>query len=136
MAEPPTVRSVLSQAAILLLLAGGFALAAACLIPLKEQGVIALAAALRQQPPPLWIDARPAAEFEGEHIPGALWLDAENWTEQIPRVLEAWEPGRVAVVYCNTPLAQASREVAERLREFKLGTVYVLHGGWKAWKQK
>jgi len=54
----------------------------------------------------------------------------------VPKVLEAWEPDQTAIVYCSSPGAQASREVAERLRDFKLGSVFVLHGGWKAWKNK
>ena len=100
------------------------------------EGEIALAAALQHQPPPLWIDARSRAEYRDEHVPGALPLNVENWESLVPKLLEAWEPDRAVIVYCSSPGAQASREVAERLRDFKLGSVFVLHGGWKAWKHQ
>ena len=133
------LRTVLKQAGVLLLAAGLAATVAAFWMPLKEmdEGEITLAAALAHQPPPLlWIDARSEAEYRNEHVPGALRLVAESWEQLAPRVLEAWEPDRTAIVYCASPGAQASREVAGRLRDFKLGPVFVLQGGWKAWKQK
>lgn len=131
----------LREAGGLLLAAGLLALAAAWRLgPIENTeapaGEITLAAALRRQPPPLWIDARAAAEYEADHMPNARLLNPENWSQSVPGVLEAWEPGRCAVVYCGTPGGQASREVAERLRAFQLGPVFVLHGGWKAWSRR
>jgi len=141
MAGFPPLRTVFREAGVLLLAAGLAATVAAVSIPKDraaplEEGEIALAAALRHQPPPLWIDARSDADYRNEHVPGALPLNAENWALLVPKVLEAWEPDQTAIVYCSSPGGQASREVAERLRDFKLGSVFVLHGGWKAWKQK
>jgi len=133
------VRTALKQAGILMLAAGLAALVAVWAIPWKDtaqEGDITLAAALKLQPPPLWIDARPAAEYHNEHIPGALSLNEEGYDQLVPKVLEQWEPDRTAVVYCDSPAARDSREVAERLRDFKLGPVFVLQGGWQAWKQK
>ena len=130
------MRIVLRQAGVLLLAAGLAAAVAAFSIPLREtgEGEISLDTALKCQPQPLWIDARSEAEYRSGHIPGALLLNAESWEPLVPKVLEAWEPERTAIVYCASPGAQASREVAERLRDFKLGPVFVLQGGWKAWK--
>ena len=138
MAGFPQWRMVLRQAAVLLLAAGLAGTVAAFWVPLAEMGEdeIALAAALARQPAPLWIDARSEAEYRDEHVPGALPLNTDSWEQLVPRVLEAWEPDRAAIVYCASPGAQASREVAARLRDFKLGPVFVLQGGWKAWKQK
>jgi len=138
----PKTRTVLKQAGILLLAAGVAALIAAFATggvkqgEAQNKGEIALAAALQQQPPPLWIDARSDTEYRNEHIPEALLLNEENWSELVPKVLELWDMGRTAIVYCDSPGLQSSREVAERLRDFKLGPVFVLQGGWKAWKQK
>ena len=101
-----------------------------------EEGEITLADALHREPPPLWIDARSEVEYRADHLPGALLLNAENWEALVQKVLEMWEPDRAAVVYCGSPDAHSSREVAERLRDFKLGPVFVLQGGWQAWKQK
>ena len=139
MAGLPPLRTVLRQAVVLLLAAALAATVAALAIsrnPTLEEGEIALASALQNRPAPLWIDARSEAEYREEHVPGAILLNEENWESLVPKVLEAWEPDRTAIVYCCSPGGQASREVAERLRDFKLGPVFVLHGGWKAWKQK
>ncbi|MCX6967903.1 MAG: rhodanese-like domain-containing protein [Verrucomicrobia bacterium] len=127
--------------AILLLSAGIAGSVAALSISLERpdalrEGEIRLADAIMRQPPPLWIDARSEAEYRKEHLPGALLLNPEGWDALVPKALDAWEPDRIAVVYCNAPGAQASREVAARLRDFQLGPVFVLHGGWNAWKQK
>ena len=132
------MQRVLKQAGVLLLAAGLAASVAAFWVPLSAagEGEIALAAALARRPPPLWIDARPEAEYREGHFPGALPLNTERWEQLVPKVLEAWEPDRTAIVYCASPGAQSSREVAARLRDFKLGPVFVLQGGWKAWNQK
>ncbi len=141
MARLPQWQTVLKQAGILLLASGLAATVAAFSISLDgpnviQEGEIALADALLRQPPPLWIDARSEAEYRNEHIPGALLLNTEEWEALVTRVLEKWEPERTAVVYCSAPGAQASREVAARLRDFRLGPVFVLHGGWNVWKRK
>ena len=132
---------MLREAGGLLLAAALLALAAAWKFgPLQRDAEtaeeIALPAALERQPPPLWIDARTAAEYEAGHAPGARLLNTENWDASVPGVLEAWEPGRCAVVYCATPGRQASREIAERLRAFQLGPGFVLQGGWEAWTHR
>lgn len=132
--------TALRQAGLLLLAAGVMALVSALwhgpvsLAPQRDE--MTLTEALRRQPPPLWIDARPSAAYAASHLPGALSLNVEHWPELLPPVLEAWEPDRVAVVYGDSLGLQDSREVAERLRDFKLGPVWVLHGGWNAWKSK
>jgi rhodanese-related sulfurtransferase len=102
--------------------------------PASEEIEMPLAEALRGNP--LWIDARPKADFEAGHIPGALCLNVAEWEEALPPVLEKWEAGRTAVVYCDSPAQADSREVAERLRDFKLGPVWILQGGWHAWKTR
>jgi len=131
------LRTVLKQAGVLLLAAGLLAVVAGLSIPLEEraEGEIGLAAALRLKPV-IWIDARSVADYDAEHVPGALLLNEENWSSLVPKVLESWDSGCTAVVYCSSPGTQASREVAERLRDFKLGPVFVLQGGWIAWKQR
>lgn len=146
MAAFPTVRTILKQAGILLFASGVAALISAFAIyngKLAEmqagpqpEGEIMLAAVMRLTTPPLWIDARAEEEYQSQHIPEALLLNLENWSQNMPVILEKWEPGRTVVVYCNSPGQQSSREVAERLRDFKLGPVFVLHGGWETWTKK
>lgn len=87
----------------------------------------------------LWIDARSGQLFEQEHIPGipgALRLNEDEWESLLPQLLQVWHPDRKVVVYCDSSACQASHNVARRLREeVGLTDVYVLHGGWAAWKE-
>ena len=81
----------------------------------------------------LWLDARPASDYQAGHVEGALPLTQDAWEEQLFPVLERWHPGagmRV-VVYCGGNGCNASRAVADRLREAFGGEarVYVLRGG-------
>lgn len=83
----------------------------------------------------LWVDARSADDFAGSHIPDAVRLTEDDWNELLPELLNVWEPDAVVVVYCSSRTCHASEEVAKRLREeVGLKPVYVLRGGWEAWK--
>ena len=82
----------------------------------------------------IWVDARPDAEFEREHIPGAVLLNEDRWNELVPQFLTMWSPEKRVVVYCSSQSCNASREVARRLRdEAQLKNVFVLQGGWEEW---
>ena len=82
----------------------------------------------------IWVDARPADEFEQKHVPGALSLNEDHWNDLLPPMLMAWSPQKRVVVYCSSESCGSSREVARRLRaEAGLKNVFVLEGGWEAW---
>ena len=82
----------------------------------------------------IWVDARPDDEFARDHVPGAVSLNEDRWTELLPQFLAVWSPGTKVVVYCSSLSCNASREVARRLRrEAQLPDVFVLEGGWEAW---
>jgi rhodanese-related sulfurtransferase len=82
----------------------------------------------------IWVDARPDAEFEREHIPGAVLLNEDRWNKLLPQFLDSWSPEKRVVVYCSSQSCNASREVARRLRdEAQLKNVFVLQGGWEEW---
>ncbi len=82
----------------------------------------------------LWVDARPPAEYELAHIPGAIALHEETWDEELGALLDVWTPEKVVVVYCSTLSCQTSHDVAKRLREeVALKDVRVLAGGWESW---
>ena len=67
---------------------------------------------------------------------GAILLNEEHWEELIPAFLDAWDPEKTIVVYCDGGKCDASRAIATRLRdELKLESVYVLQGGWTAWRE-
>lgn len=97
-------------------------------------GEIALADALRNPGSFLWVDARPEAEYLKGHVPGALRLMEGEWDDLVPAVLQAWPTGKPAIVYCSARQCENSKTVAARLREFNVGQVHVLKGGWEAWQ--
>jgi rhodanese-related sulfurtransferase len=82
----------------------------------------------------MWVDARPDAQYEHEHIPSATLLNEDRWNELLGPMLNAWAPDKRVVVYCGSQSCAASHEVARRLREEAgLPNVFVLHGGWETW---
>ena len=85
----------------------------------------------------LWVDARPRAKFEREHIPDAVLLNEDEWERLVGPFLDAWEPGKTIVVYCDSGSCDASLAVARRIKsELQVeSTIWVLHGGWDAWLQ-
>jgi rhodanese-related sulfurtransferase len=84
----------------------------------------------------LWVDARPAEEFERDHIPGAVLLNEDRWNELLPQFLgQQWSPEKKIVVYCSAASCNLAEDVARRLRgEAKLpNEIKILKGGWEAW---
>ena len=69
-------------------------------------------------------------------VPFDIPLNEDQWDVQIETVLLRWQPGTRVVVYCDDTACAASRHVAERLRQdYRLPDVWVLHGGWTAWRK-
>jgi rhodanese-related sulfurtransferase len=84
----------------------------------------------------LWVDARPAEEFERDHIPGAVSLGQDHWNESLSQFLEKqWSPEKKIIVYCSAASCNLAEDVARRLRdESKLpNEIRILKGGWEAW---
>jgi rhodanese-related sulfurtransferase len=102
--------------------------------PLRPSEQVTVAEAQNWGASALWIDARPDAEFERRHVPGAILLNEDRWNELLPQMLAIWSPEKRVVVYCSSESCGASREVARRLRdEAQLKNVFVLEGGWEQW---
>lgn len=78
----------------------------------------------------LVIDARDAAQFEADHIPGAVnieWRRVVARRDEIPR-------DKTVVVYCNTGSLSAQAVFALRLLGWD--NVRVLQDGLEGWKAK
>ena len=87
----------------------------------------------------LWIDARPTDEFERDHVPGAVSLNEDRWSEGLAQFMGTqWTPQKKIVVYCSAASCNLAEDVARRLREeAKLpNEIRILKGGWEAWQQK
>jgi rhodanese-related sulfurtransferase len=105
--------------------------------PVAASEMVTLAQAQSWSADAIWIDARPQDEFEREHVPGALLLNEDRWNELLPQVLAVWAPEKRVVIYCSSESCGSSREIAHRLRkEAGLTNVFVLEGGWEAWKKE
>jgi rhodanese-related sulfurtransferase len=91
---------------------------------------------VRQFPEVLWVDARSREAYEAEHIPESVLLNVFEWEDLAAPFLDAWNPDVPIVVYCDSGSCDASTRIAERLRrEMGIGNVFVLKGGWEAWKK-
>ena len=140
----PTLAISLRQAGALLLIALLPAVVAATLHPRKPawsreqmaEPEITMAQVAHWEGRVLWVDARPEAEYQRQHAPGAVWLAEERWEQQLPEFLRAWRPGLRVVVYCNDTGCALSQSVARRLRrETSIDGIFVLKGGWTAWRE-
>ncbi len=84
----------------------------------------------------LWVDARSKAKFKSRHIPGALLLNNTEWESLVSTFYDQWQPGYRVVVYGEVDSDNAY-EIASRLREESMiENVWVLKGGYEAWRAK
>jgi rhodanese-related sulfurtransferase len=86
-----------------------------------------------------WIDARPSDEYDRDHIPGAISLNEDRWSESLSQFMATqWSPDKKIVVYCSAASCNLAEDVARRLREeAKLpNEIRILKGGWEAWQEK
>jgi rhodanese-related sulfurtransferase len=138
------VKSLLRQSALLLALAllpaAGQALYFRDKIPwrsrIAQSDLVEVAAARSWGDAAIWIDARPDAEFERDHIPGAISLNEDHWNEALSQFLERqWSPEKKIVVYCSAESCNLADDVARRLREEARlpNQIRVLKGGWEEW---
>jgi rhodanese-related sulfurtransferase len=86
----------------------------------------------------LWIDARPRDQYDQAHAPGALLLNEQEadalMFEHFEKLQDNTKP---VVVYCGQNACQASRKMAEYLKErIPIAEIYVLRGGWDAMQNK
>jgi rhodanese-related sulfurtransferase len=103
-----------------------------------DEITVADAIALEKSNGVIWLDARQRSEIEKGHIPNALLLNTYEWNDlmfPVVQLLDADEPRRTIVIYCDAQQCAASRELRNRLNELPLGErdIRVLHGGWPAW---
>jgi len=141
------VKALLRQSAVLLALALLPALVEAVYLRAKipwearvaESNFVEVTTARSWGDTVLWVDARPSAEFERDHIAGAVSLNEDRWTEGLAEFLGTqWSPEKKIIVYCSAASCNLAEDVARRLRdEAKLpNDIKILKGGWEAWQAK
>ena len=80
----------------------------------------------------LFLDARPVANYEMSHIPGAMPLPEDDFDRHFAAVETRLRSSFDAVVYCAGYGCEASHLVADRLKARGIH-VAILNGGWPAW---
>ncbi len=84
----------------------------------------------------VWVDARSRRLFDTKHIPRAILLNPEEWERQVPVFYQNWNADKTVVVYDEGSGSPTSAAIAARIREeLKVESVYVLKGGWRAWRE-
>lgn len=92
------------------------------------------------------LDARPKADFEKEHVPGAHWVDHDSWKAAFDdgKDTGAWSDriGRLGidadskvVVYDDAAMKDAAR-IWWILRYWGVEDARLLNGGWRLWQAK
>lgn len=84
----------------------------------------------------IWIDARTEEQFAEGHVPGARLLNEQGFHDQLFELLDVLQAAdRPVVIYCSGERCAASRKIRDQLRlQFPLENVWVLRGGWPAWR--
>jgi rhodanese-related sulfurtransferase len=80
----------------------------------------------------LFLDARPVANYEMSHIPGAVPLPEDDFDRHFAKVEGRLRSSFDAVVYCAGYGCEASHLVADRLKARGIH-VAILNEGWPAW---
>ena len=80
----------------------------------------------------LFLDARPLANYNMSHIPGALPLPEDDFDKQFAKLEKRLRSSFDTVAYCAGYGCEASHIVAAKLHERGI-QVEVLKEGWPAW---
>ncbi len=82
------------------------------------------------------IDARGADKFAQGHINGAVNYYGGEVQSRIPDLLANVPRDRVILIYCDGGECELSHHVADVLKQFGYGPVFIYTGGWAEWTSK
>ncbi|MGH7176306.1 MAG: rhodanese-like domain-containing protein [Tepidisphaeraceae bacterium] len=82
----------------------------------------------------VFVDARPAAQFEAGHIPGAINLYAGITTDRRRSRLWNVQYEQTVVIYCSSPRCRDADNVAGTLLSVGYEDVRLFPGGYEQWK--
>lgn len=81
------------------------------------------------------IDARGADKFAEGHIPGAVNIYGGEVQSRIPDIIQS-PRDRIILIYCDGGECELSHHVADVLKQFNYGPIFIYTGGWAEWKTK
>ncbi|MCU0424933.1 MAG: rhodanese-like domain-containing protein [Candidatus Kapabacteria bacterium] len=90
---------------------------------------------LLANPDVLFIDARPANEYQLGHIGNAINIFTPEFEQNITRII-GLPREKPIVAYCGGGACELSHELAENLLKMGFQRVFVYVGGWNEWKQR
>lgn len=82
------------------------------------------------------IDARGAEKFAQGHISNAVNYYGGEVQSRIPDLLANVPRDRVILIYCDGGECELSHHVADVLKQFGYGPVFIYTGGWAEWTSK
>ncbi|MBN9400392.1 MAG: HIT domain-containing protein ['Candidatus Kapabacteria' thiocyanatum] len=100
----------------------------------REVGLSAFRTLLKS-PHLLLIDARIPESYAKGHIAGAINIDGNSAEAEIPRILQLPQD-RIVVIYCDGGECELSHHVAETMKKFNFGPIFIYTGGWAEWSKQ
>lgn len=82
------------------------------------------------------IDARGSDKFAEGHIPHSVNYYGGEVQSKIPDILGNVPRDRVILIYCDGGDCELSHHVADVLKQFAYGPIFIFTGGWAEWKAK
>ncbi len=81
------------------------------------------------------IDARTPEKYAEGHIASAINIYGGEAQSRIPDIIQA-PRDRVILIYCDGGECELSHHVADVLKQFGYGPIFIYTGGWAEWKTK
>jgi len=81
----------------------------------------------------LVFDARPLAEFDQGHLPGAMSLPEGEFDEHFAMIAPMLVPDGPILVYCSSPACDSAFRLAQRLRDAGYALVSYYAAGYEDW---
>ncbi|MBU3679360.1 MAG: HIT domain-containing protein [Candidatus Kapabacteria bacterium] len=81
------------------------------------------------------IDARGAEKYAEGHIAGAVNIYGGEVQSRIPDLMQS-PRDRIILIYCDGGECELSHHVADVLKQFSYGPIFIYTGGWAEWKTK
>jgi len=82
------------------------------------------------------IDARGADKYVDGHIGNAVNFYGGEVQSKIPELLQSVPRDRIILIYCDGGECELSHHVADVLKQFQYGPIFIFTGGWAEWKTK
>ncbi len=84
----------------------------------------------------VFLDARPASDYESGHIQGAKNLPWLEFDDYFDRIVAELPENRTIITYCEGETCDLGKQLARALIDMGFPHVRVLANGWGVWKKQ